>query len=151
LQVGELIFQSDPADVVFLVELVNDHGTPPSDNYLLRSYKNLSAGCGILVEHIAWQLDDPASAALSDTALSPYPPVLAAWQSIIGLTIEGPDFSWSIQAHVTSAVSAIDLIGPPERVGPPSCEDLSRTMGPEHRYKAGTCVRETADPTSTRR
>jgi hypothetical protein len=149
LQAGDLVFRSNPADVMFLVELVNDHGTPASDNYLLRSYHNLPASCGVLVEHISWQLDDPSLAALSDTRLSAKPPVLSAWQSIFGLMIEGPSFSWYIRAHVTSATlaSRVDFIGPPAR---PSCQDLAHTFGLGSRQKVGTCLSEFPD-TATKR
>src|SRR5919106_2045560 len=47
-------FQTDPDNVMFLVETVNDHGIPSSDNYGLRSYNNLPVGL-MPVYHIAWQ------------------------------------------------------------------------------------------------
>ncbi|WP_437720041.1 hypothetical protein [Sorangium sp. So ce861] len=101
LDVGNFTFGTDPNNVEFLVEIVNDHapGIPPTDNYLLRSYNNVSTGPS--VQHISWQLDDPTAAALSSEALPVDPPNLADWQSIFGLTIEGGDFF--IRAHVTSA------------------------------------------------
>ena len=37
LDAGGFLFRTDPNNVNFLVEIVNDHGNPPSDNYLLRS------------------------------------------------------------------------------------------------------------------
>ena len=33
LNVGEVLFRTDPSNVDFLVEIVNDHGDPASDNY----------------------------------------------------------------------------------------------------------------------
>jgi hypothetical protein len=105
LNVGEFLFRTAPNNVVFVVEIVNDHGDPASDNYLLRSYNNISDGPP--VTHISWQLDDPTSTALSSTDLPTVPPVLTDWQSIFGLTIEGEDpeagSGYFIRAHVTSA------------------------------------------------
>ena len=105
LNVGEVLFRTDPSNVDFLVEIVNDHGDPASDNYLLRSHNNISNGPP--VTHIAWQLDDPTLAALSSDDLPTVPPVLTDWQSVFGLTIEGEDFesgsSYLIRSHVTSA------------------------------------------------
>jgi hypothetical protein len=54
LEIGSLVFQTDPNNVDFLLELVNRE----SDHYLLRSYNNLPLSNGVLVEHISWQLDD---------------------------------------------------------------------------------------------
>jgi hypothetical protein len=110
LNAGGFVFQTDPNNVNFIVEIVNDHGTPPSDNYLLRSYNNIFGISvpGEIENHIAWQLDDPTSTALSSAALPTVPPVLADWQSLFGLTIESRSFSsggqFFIRAHVTSAV-----------------------------------------------
>ena len=116
LEVNGLVFETDPNDVNFLVEICNDHGLPtPTDNYLLRSYNNLPLPGGIIVEHISWQLDDSTAAALSSESLPTDPPVLEDWQSIFGLSITGyipdplfPDFpsfetQYFIRAHVTYA------------------------------------------------
>ncbi len=111
---GGFVFETDPNNVDFLVEIVNDHGGPARDNYLLRSYNNLPLSNGALVEHISWQLDDPTATALSSEALPKVPPVLADWESIFGLVLRldgigvpfGPEYF--IRAHVTSA----DLVTP---------------------------------------
>ena len=113
INAGGLVFRTDPTQVNFLVEIVNDHGTPPRDNYLLRSYTNLfdvstlpAPGGHPADDHIAWQLDDPTLAALASTALPTDAPTVAAWQSVFGLTIEsrnaGGDWFF-VRAHVTSA------------------------------------------------
>lgn len=89
LNAGGFLFRTDPSNVDFIVEIVNDHGTPASDNYLIRSYNNLfdlsapTSISGPTENHIAWQLDDPTLAALSSEALPLVPPVLADWQSIL--------------------------------------------------------------------
>jgi len=121
INAGELVFKTDPDNVDFLVEIVNDHGSPPRDNYLLRSYNNIfnpALPNGAVVDHISWQLDDPTATALSSEVLPTVPPVLDDWQSIFGLTITGfipdpdfPDEPWPgteffIRAHVISAEAA---------------------------------------------
>jgi hypothetical protein len=103
-----LTFQTDPNDVQFLVELVNDYNG--LDNYLLRSYNNLPLPNGVSVDHIAWQLDDPTMTALSSASLidAPVPPVLKKWEDPFGLTIEGTGpngDTFFIRAHVTHVTS----------------------------------------------
>lgn len=87
LSVGTHAFRTDPGNVQFLLELVNDHYAG-SDNYVFHSYSNASAN-SLLVETISWQLDDPTMEALNDVVLRPEPPNLAAWQSIFGLDVSG--------------------------------------------------------------
>ena len=121
---GGFIFETDPGNVYFLVEIVNDHGSPPSDNYLLRSYYNLPLSDDTFVEHISWQLDDPTLLALSSIELPLVPPTLPDWQSFFGLSISGCvvlgfpgqcdllSDSFFIRAHVTSA--ELDVAETPE-------------------------------------
>jgi N-acetylneuraminic acid mutarotase len=106
---GGFVFSTDPANVGFLVEIVNDDLSPgfATDQYLLRSYNNLPLSNGIPVGHIAWQLDDPTATALTSDALPTSLPVLTDWQSLFGLTLEGgtsqfPGASYFIRAHVTN-------------------------------------------------
>lgn len=115
LNAGGFVFRTDPANVNFLVEIANDHGTPASDNYLLRSYKNIFDIGSNSNNHISWQLDDPTLAALSSEALPTVPPVLSDWQSSFGLDIESGSFSeFLIRSHVTSAKLCSDTS--PEKV-----------------------------------
>ncbi|MCG6938792.1 MAG: hypothetical protein LJE83_11570 [Gammaproteobacteria bacterium] len=121
---GELVFQTDPANVYFLVEIVNDHGSTNKDNYLLHSYYNLPLSDDVYVERISWQLDDPTHTALSSIELPLVPPTLSDWQSIIGLTITGCSVfiypgqcdvisdTFFIRAHVTQA--ELDVAETPE-------------------------------------
>ena len=113
--VGGLTFRTDPNNVSFLFEIVNDYapGIPPTDNYLLRSYNNEFAVAapggpfGFPDNHISWQLDDSTAAALSSTALPTVPPVLSDWQSNFGLDISSMgDMGemFLIRSDVTSAV-----------------------------------------------
>jgi hypothetical protein len=94
LDAGGFVFRTDPNNVDFVVEIANDHGIPPRDNYLLGSSRNIfdisvpPAPIGPTFNQIGWQLDDPTHAALSSEALPTVPPVLRDWQSIFGLTID---------------------------------------------------------------
>lgn len=105
LNASGYVFRTDPNNVDFLVEIVNDHGTPARDNYLLRSYNNIFDIGSNTENHISWQLDDSTLNALSSEALLTVPPVLADWQSLFGLTIESGFYfdQFFIRSHVTSA------------------------------------------------
>ena len=132
--VGNRLFRSDPADVEFVVEVVNDHSG--SDNYMFASYRNLPTD-GALVQGISWQLDDPTQSVLSSTALSATPPVLSQWQQFFGLDISGPGYL--IRGQVTS-ISTCDPaceapVAPPQGVpgpmGPPGPQGEPGPMGPQ--------------------
>ena len=112
LNAGGFVFQTDPDNVEFLVEIGNDryYGT---DFYLLRSYNNVPLSDDLVVEHISWQLNDPTQTALSSEALPTVPPILGDWESIFGLMIMGgfpdpyggyPSDDFLIRADVSSAV-----------------------------------------------
>lgn len=105
IDAGGFVFQTDPQNVNFLLEVVNNlNGT---DNYVLHSYNNTSLSSGAPVDHISWQLDDPTQTALKNDALPKTAPILADWQSIFGLTLEGQDPDsgnfYFVRAHVTEA------------------------------------------------
>jgi hypothetical protein len=106
LNVNGLSFVTNPADVDFLIELVDNYEN--SDNYVVISYNNLfavSATGTFVLNTIDWQLDDPTQTALSSPALPRTPPVLSNWQSIFGLSIESDgDSHFLIRSNVTSAV-----------------------------------------------
>jgi hypothetical protein len=87
--------------VDFLIELVN---RPDSDNYLLRSYNNVCSQ-PVLVDHIAWQLDDSSGTALTDVVLPETPPVLSNFNQVVGLTVQGGGcpFGYFIRGEVKSA------------------------------------------------
>jgi hypothetical protein len=91
VRIGHYEFKTDPAKVDFLLEVVD---RPRSDSYLLRSYNNVSSGPRLpadAIDHISWQLDDPTGKALASNRLPLGPPVLAAWRSDFGLTLQGRD------------------------------------------------------------
>jgi hypothetical protein len=85
---GGYTFETDPANVQFLVELVNDYPSPLSDAFVFHSYVNKAIG-DVEVGYISWQLDDPSATAIDSLVLEPTPPVLSAWQSWFGLTVDG--------------------------------------------------------------
>ncbi len=102
LSVGGFNFETDPANVDFLVEITNDY--PPNDGYFLLSYSNIPLPSGVLVDYIFWYLYDPMGSALSTDAL-PTTPVLDEWQ-FNHLLITGPSLgkSFGIEGHVISAI-----------------------------------------------
>jgi len=106
LNVNGLRFGTNPVDVDFLLEVVNDYEN--LDNYVVISYNNLfavSATGEFVTNTIDWQLDDPTQTALSSTALPRTAPVLSNWQSIFGLSISSTgDDSLLIRANVSSAL-----------------------------------------------
>ena len=107
LKIGTYAFRTNPRHVNFLIEVVN---RPGSDNHLFRSYNNVCSQ-PLIVDHIAWQLDDSTGTALTNAFLPVIPPALAAWQSVFGLTVEGNGFF--LRGTVNSISEAPAII--PER------------------------------------
>lgn len=112
LSVNGLVFQTNPASVAFLLEVVNDYYA--RDNYVFHSYDNLfavSAPGPNPRSIISWQLDDPTQSALSSDALPATPPDLSRWQSFFGLEImsngNGEDFA------IRSTVTSVALVPEP--------------------------------------
>jgi hypothetical protein len=106
LNVNGLRFGTNPMDVDFLLEVVNNYEN--LDNYVVISYNNffaVSAMGEFVTNTIDWQLDDPTQTALSSATLPRTAPVLSNWQSIFGLSISSTgDDSFLIRANVTSAL-----------------------------------------------
>ncbi len=107
LTVNGLSFRTDPSNVAFLLELVNDYQS--RDNYVWHSYNNLfdiSATGNFVSNHLDFQLDDPTQTAISSPALPKNPPRLSDWIQDVGLNIAsfGDNGSFFIRATVTSAV-----------------------------------------------
>jgi hypothetical protein len=100
LSVEGFDFETDPANVDFLIEITNDY--PPNDDYFLLSHSNLPLSNGVLVDSISWWLYDPTGSALSTDALPVTAPLLNDWQGN-HLRLEG-DRTFLIDAHVTSAI-----------------------------------------------
>ena len=102
LSVGGLDFRTDPCNVNFLVEIIND-GALEDDGYVLQSYYNLPLTNGVPVGHISWQLNDPSGEALSSIELPITAPVLSDWDQPFGLTFE-KQRQYFVRSYVTSAV-----------------------------------------------
>jgi hypothetical protein len=78
LNIGGLLFASDPQNVDFLIKVINDYGS--MDSYLLSSANNLPLPGGIEVPQIWWQLNDYTATALDNDAIPLTAPVPADWQ-----------------------------------------------------------------------
>jgi hypothetical protein len=113
LTVGGFDFKTDPANVDFLVEIINDYTSGGlQDNYGLISYNNLPLSNGVSVDSIYWRITDLSATALSSTELLTIAPVLDDWQTNI-LNISGYR-TFGIWGHVTSAIpepATISLLG----------------------------------------
>ena len=112
LTVGPWAMRTDPANVNFLVEYVNDYYN--QDNFVFHSYNNeVAAGPAPLdVQIISWQLDDTTMTALSSTA--PLPIDLSAWQSVFGIDVMGSTGgffgdSWMLRA-IPSAIRPMPFL-----------------------------------------
>jgi len=105
LTAGGFVFQTDPDNVNFLVEVVNNHyASPTEDNYGIISYNNLPLSNGVPIAGIEWHLSDTSGTALSSDALPTTPPVLDDWSYSWGMLIHtGPHTGHvAIEADVTS-------------------------------------------------
>jgi hypothetical protein len=106
LKTGNLVFRTNPDNVNFLVEIVNDHGSPtPVDAYLIRSYNNRFDIGSNTENHISWQLDGAALDAITSTDLPTTAPNLAAFRSDFGLDIQSGSYpdDFLIRSVVNSA------------------------------------------------
>jgi hypothetical protein len=118
--IGGFNFQTDPQNVSFVMEMVNDYPNYYiKDNYLIRSYNNLPIYDGVVVSGISWQLNDNTGNALSSNALLTTAPVLSDWlpQSpanisfdIDGRIVDGESF------HISGIVTKAYLIPEPATV-----------------------------------
>ena len=101
LSAGGFVFETDPANVDFVVEIVNGNGR---DGYLFRSYNNVPLSNSVMVDHISWQLDDYSGQAMSSTLLPSTGPVLSAWPESNWLHVTGDKETsyFTISAQVTS-------------------------------------------------
>jgi hypothetical protein len=74
---GEFVFQTDPGNVLYCVEIINNYHE--EDAYLMHSYYNLSLSNGAPVGAISLYLVDSSADTLSSTALPTSVPVLEDW------------------------------------------------------------------------
>jgi hypothetical protein len=121
INAGGFVFKTDPSNPQFMIVIYNDfdyYGNPAFDSYQVCSVKSQALSNGVLVDIIAWELDDATATALSSTDLPTTAPVLAAWNSGNELVIQGKDpvdshKSYTITARVTEATKnvAINVFG----------------------------------------
>lgn len=131
VRIGNHLFKTNPDNVDFLMEMVNDHAG--TDNYSFISYNNVASN-GIHPQIIQFQLDDPSMTALTSTALTATPPDLGAWMQWFGLDIRGFGDAYMIRVHVTSVEAGVDCnVGEPTGgiVGPPGPTGPAGPQGPE--------------------
>ena len=141
VEMGNYVFETDPANVSFLVEVVD---RPGDDHFVMHTYNNRATG-GVLVEPISWQLDDFTGAAVTSDALITGPPQLAAWTSTFGISVMGglPDpfdpqrvdpmrrFFLRGQIDSVSADSGSSCAQVIECIANASDADLERIRGPQ--------------------
>ncbi|HEY7191298.1 MAG TPA: hypothetical protein VH436_32320 [Vicinamibacterales bacterium] len=84
--IGTHTFRTDPQNVNFLVELVNDYQN--LDNFVFHSYNNVNTDSAI-VQMISFQLDDPTQTALTNVSLPTGALDLSRWQQFFGFDIDG--------------------------------------------------------------
>jgi len=102
LTIGEITFQTDTADVDFVVWIENDFDGTIKDGYRVTSYNNLPLN-DLYIDRLSWFLDDYSGDAISSIELPDTPPDLSAWQSN-NLIINGFSSSegFKINGHVDS-------------------------------------------------
>jgi Collagen triple helix repeat (20 copies) len=132
--IGTHTFRTDPQNVNFLIELVNNYFD--QDTYAFHSYNNAMTD-GASVQTIDFQLDDPSQTALSDTALLALAPDLTRWQQVLGLDIsgyssDGQHFALRGTVSLTQLGGGPILIpGPQGPPGPQGAEGPAGAQGPE--------------------
>jgi hypothetical protein len=135
VSVGGRTFRTNPANVSFLVELINNHSN--TDNFLFHSYDNVESS-GLPVSMISWQLQDPTQTALTSVDLPSGPLDLSQWQSF-GLDVSGEVWSpadsynvpYSVKGQITEVQLGKGLYAPPTIiVGPPGPQGPAGPDGP---------------------
>lgn len=106
LKTGNLVFRTNPDNVNFLVQIINDPYSPTLfDAFLIRSYNNLFDIGSNTENHISWQLDAASPDTITSTDLPTTPPNLAGFKPIFGLDIQSgyPPDDFLIRSVVNSA------------------------------------------------
>jgi Collagen triple helix repeat (20 copies) len=130
--IGTHTFRSDPSNVNFLLELVNDYYS--LDNYVFHSYTNADTD-GVPVEIISWQLDDPTATLLASPTLTDSAPDITRWQQLVGFDIRGgaawsPFFLRGTMSEVRLGTGPFFIAGPPGAQGPAGPAGPAGAMGP---------------------
>jgi len=91
LTIGTLTFQTNPANVNFMIGISNNYDGASLDVYGVASYNNLELDNGTIVDEFGLRFDDYSGTALSSDALLPIPLELSQWESK-GLGIHGSGY-----------------------------------------------------------
>jgi len=128
--IGTHTFRTDPSNVNFLVEVLNDwFGT---DYYVFHSYYNVETD-GAVVDSIRWRLDDRTATRLTSTALTDSPPDVTQWQQF-GFDISGssaamPFLLRGTMSEVRLGLATFLIPGPPGPQGPAGPEGPAGATG----------------------
>ncbi len=102
LECNGLEFQTDPDNMNFLMEIVNNSEIYAHEAYLFRSYNNLSLSSNADLDSIAWSIQYKNDLSHFDSdKLIAYAPDLSEWD-MNALSIRG-DRKYNIRAEVKSA------------------------------------------------
>ena len=128
--IGNRTFKSNPANVSFIVELVNDYYN--QDNFVFHSYNNLDVD-GAPVQFISFQLDDFSQTALTDVNLPSTALNLSNWTQTFGLNISASVYSptymsYFIRGNVEQMQLGMGLYVPP--ANPPAPTGPAGPPGP---------------------
>jgi hypothetical protein len=116
LHIGDFVFQTDPADVEFLLAVGDNFMYSSWDNYGVGSYNNLPFSDEVYVTLIGWGLQDPSGTALSSALLPATPPDVTQWSAMNWLRIElggNPDQS---SAMIGGRVTSVSIVPEPATV-----------------------------------
>lgn len=80
MTIGEITFQTNTADVDFVLSIWNDYGVIPKDQYRVASHNNLPLE-DLNIGKLSWFLNDSSGDAISSIEFPATPPDLSAWQS----------------------------------------------------------------------
>jgi len=99
LNIGELVFQTDPTNVAVRLAVWNDD----YDFYSIGSEYNLPLPNGTSVETIGWALKDYSAQVFDDDSIPMNPPNLEYWDSNL-LRVYGERAGYRIDGYITSAI-----------------------------------------------
>jgi len=109
LNIGGLLFASDPQNLDFLIQVRNDYNS--EDIYLLSSTNNLPILNDVTVAPIRWLLEDDTCTALNSDALPLTAPTWAGWCS--GNTLSITCRSGSQAARIEGTMTDAQLVPEP--------------------------------------
>ena len=117
--IGTHTFRTDPSNVSFLVEVLNDWFG--ADYYVFHSYTNVETD-GAVIDSMRWRLDDPTATRLTSTALTDSPPDVTEWQQfafdISGSSAAVPFLLRGTMSEVRLGSATFLVPGPPGPQGP---------------------------------